>query len=87
MSLVDEIKLKADIVEVISSYVNLQNSGRNFKANCPFHEERTPSFVVAPERQSWRCFGACAVGGDVFSFVMRAENVDFGQALRTLLNV
>ena len=56
MSLVDEIKLKADIVEVISSYVNLQNSGRNFKANCPFHEERTPSFVVAPERQSWRCY-------------------------------
>ncbi|MCH8310490.1 MAG: DNA primase [Chloroflexi bacterium] len=81
MSVIDDIKARLDIVDVVSPYVTLQQSGRTFKANCPFHNERTPSFIVNAERQSWRCFGACATGGDAFSFVMKAENMDFGQAL------
>ena len=84
MAVTDDIKAKLDIVEVVSPYASLQKSGRTFKAACPFHTERTPSFIVNPERQSWRCFGACATGGDIFNFVMRAENMQFGDALRLL---
>ena len=84
MTVVDDIKGRLDILEVVSRHVTLQRSGRSYKANCPFHEERTPSFFVFPDRQSWRCFGGCASGGDVFSFVMRAENLEFGEVLRRL---
>ena len=79
MSVTDDIKAKLDILDVVSPHVSLQKSGRTFKANCPFHTEKTPSFIVNPERQSWHCFGACATGGDIFSFVMRAENLQFGR--------
>ena len=81
MTAVQDVKSRADIVEVVSEHVTLQKAGRNYKANCPFHAERTPSFIVFPERQTWRCFGACATGGDVITFVMKSENQDFGQAL------
>jgi len=84
MSVINEVKQKTDIVEVISDYVSLQKAGRNFKALCPLHSEKHPSFFVFPEQQTWHCFGACGTGGDVFSFIMKREGVDFGQALRLL---
>ena len=84
MTAVDDVKSRLDIVEVISQRVPLQRSGNSFKAPCPFHQEKTPSFHVFPDRQSWRCFGACATGGDVLSFVMKAEGLEFGEALRQM---
>src|ERR1035437_1075142 len=84
MSVVDEVKQKLDIVEVIGSYVQLSKSGRTLKGLCPFHSEKHGSFFVYPERQSWHCFGACGTGGDVLSFIMKKENVEFGEALRMM---
>jgi len=85
MALSDDIKARLDIVDVVSQHVpDLHRAGRNYAARCPFHQERTPSFVIFPEQQSWRCFGACAAGGDVFSFVMRANGVDFSGAIKEL---
>jgi len=81
---IDEVKDRLDIVEVISAYVPLQKSGRSYKALCPFHSEKTPSFVVFPDSQHWHCFGACGEGGDVFTFVMKQEGWDFRTALEEL---
>jgi len=77
------VKNKTDIVELIRSYVPLKKTGANFKGNCPFHKETTPSFVVSPERQIWHCFG-CGKGGDAFSFLMEYEKMEFPEALRFL---
>ncbi len=85
MSINDEIRARVNLVDVIQSYnVTLHKAGHNYKALCPFHTERTPSFMVWPDEGRWRCFGSCGEGGDVFGFVMKHENVDFNTA-RTLL--
>lgn len=85
MSVTDEIKNRLDIVDVVSETVQLRRSGRNYTGFCPFHQNtRTPAFVVFPETQTWRCFGACADGGDLFSFVMKRESWDFKEALQLL---
>lgn len=81
---IEEVRNRLDIVDVISETVPLKKAGRTFKAPCPFHNERTPSFIVNPDRQTWHCFGACSTGGDVFSFIMKRENMEFGETLRTL---
>jgi DNA primase len=84
MSQIDEIKSRIDIVDLVSETVKLRRTGKNYAGLCPFHNEKTPSFIVSPDRQTWRCFGQCNEGGDIFSFIMKKENWDFGEALRFL---
>ncbi len=83
MDQVEEIKSKVDIVQLISEYVQLKRAGRNFKGLCPFHGEKTPSFMVNPELQIWKCFG-CGKGGDAYAFLQQIEGMEFGEALQTL---
>lgn len=82
-SIVEEIRLRNDIVDVISEYVPLKRDGKNYKSKCPFHNERTPSFKVSPDKQMFYCFG-CGAGGDVFSFIMKHERMEFIDALEVL---
>ncbi|MDE2726761.1 MAG: CHC2 zinc finger domain-containing protein, partial [Gemmatimonadota bacterium] len=79
--LVDSIRSQADIVDVVSDYVTLRRSGKNYMGLCPFHDEKTPSFSVNPEKQIFHCFG-CGKGGSVFTFLTEHENVTFVEAVR-----
>src|SRR5271157_5680110 len=85
MTVIDDIKARIDIVELVSETVKLRRSGRSYTGFCPFHpNSRTPAFAVFPESGTWRCFGQCNEGGDVFKFVMKKEGWDFSQALEHL---
>ncbi len=85
MTVVDDIKSQIDIVDLISESVKLRHTGKNYTGFCPFHSNtRTPAFVVFPETQTWRCFGQCNEGGDIFGFVMKKEGWDFNETLRFL---
>src|SRR3972149_5515191 len=85
MSSVEEIKARLDIVDLVSEAVQLRRVGKNYTGFCPFHSNtRTPSFVVFPDTGTWRCFGQCNEGGDIFKFVMKKEGWDFPEALRHL---
>ena len=82
-SAIEQILDSVDIVEVVSAYLSLKKSGSNYKALCPFHRERTPSFTVSPKKQMFYCFG-CQTGGNVFTFLMKHENMTFSEAAKTL---
>jgi len=82
-SVIDEVRDRVDIVQVVSEYLTLRPAGQNFKALCPFHKEKTPSFMVNPSRQMFRCFG-CGEGGNVFTFLMKIDGLTFGETVRTL---
>jgi DNA primase len=85
MGVIDEVKDRIDVIEIVGETVKLRKSGKNYTGFCPFHPNtRTPSFAVFPESGTWRCFGACNEGGDVFSFVMKKEGWDFPETLRYL---
>ncbi|MBC8171058.1 MAG: DNA primase, partial [Anaerolineae bacterium] len=84
MSVVDEIKGRLDIAAYIQQYAQLKKAGRYYKACCPFHSEKTPSFTVNPDSQTWRCFGACAEGGDIFSFAMKMHSWSFAETVQEL---
>ncbi len=78
---VEEVRAHADIVDVIGEFVPLKKAGREYKANCPFHDERTPSFYVVPDKGFYKCFG-CGKSGDVFSFVMERMGMDFVESVK-----
>ena len=82
-NILEDILSRMDIVEVISGYMPLKRAGRNFKANCPFHHEKTPSFMVSPDRQIYHCFG-CGESGNAFKFLMQYERLEFPEAVETL---
>ena len=85
MCVVDEVKERIDIADLVGETVKLRKSGKNYTGFCPFHpNSRTPAFVVFPDSGTWRCFGACNEGGDIFKFVMKREGLDFPEALRRL---
>jgi len=85
MSSIDEIKARIDIVDLVSESVQLKHSGKNFTGFCPFHPNtRTPSFAVFPSTGTWRCFGQCNEGGDIFTFTMKKQGLDFSEALKYL---
>ena len=84
MESIDLIKQRLDIIDIASDYLKLTKAGSNHKALCPFHTEKTPSFIINPERQTWHCFGACSVGGDVIELVIKIEKINFSEALKIL---
>ena len=80
---IDEVRQRADIVEIIGAHVRLRRAGRNYVGLCPFHNEKTPSFSVNAERGFYHCFG-CGAGGTVFNFIMKVEGLSFPEAIRSL---
>src|SRR5204862_3295112 len=80
---IDDLRLQANILQVVQEYVPLKKAGSTYKGLCPFHSEKTPSFTVTPARDSWKCFG-CGEGGDIFNFVMRRDGLSFPEALKVL---
>lgn len=80
---IEEVRMKNDIVDVISGYVKLQKKGSNYFGLCPFHNEKSPSFSVSPAKQMYYCFG-CGAGGNVLTFIMEYENYSFSEALKVL---
>ena len=86
MSLTEEIKNKVTVLDLVSEFVDLKKQGRLFKSVCPFHSENTPSFIVDPDKNMWRCFGACSTGGDVISFIMKKDSISFLDSLNFLKN-
>ena len=81
--IIEEVRQSNDIVDIISQYVHLKRSGRNYFGLCPFHNEKSPSFSVSPDKQIFHCFG-CGVGGNVFTFLMKIEGISFVEAVQTL---
>ncbi len=81
--IIEEVRQTNDIVDIISQYVHLKRSGRNFFGLCPFHNEKSPSFSVSPDKQIFHCFG-CGVGGNVFTFLTKIEGINFVEAVQTL---
>ena len=84
MESIDLIKQRLDIIDIASDYLKVTKAGSNYKSLCPFHTEKTPSFIINPERQTWHCFGSCGVGGDVIELVIRIEKINFTEALKIL---
>src|SRR4051812_8589719 len=80
---IQEIKDRLPILEVVQDFVQLKKAGTNYKGVCPFHSEKSASFIVSPGKQIWHCFG-CGLGGDIFEFIKLTENVEFGEALKIL---
>lgn len=80
---IDEVRINNDIVDIVSKYIILKRSGRNFSGLCPFHKEKTPSFSVSPDKQIFHCFG-CGVGGDIFTFISKIENINYKESIEML---
>ena len=85
-NIIEQIRVSADIVDVISTYIELKKKGRNFFGLCPFHNEKTPSFSVNQDKQIYKCFG-CGAGGGVINFVMDVDNIDFITATKKLASM
>ena len=84
MESIELIKQRLDIIDIASDYLKVTKAGSNYKSLCPFHTEKTPSFIINPERQTWHCFGSCGVGGDLIELVIRIEKINFTEALKIL---